>query len=124
MQRGKGFIIRDLTPTTQSAPQQLPVALEAEFNRRLLQLANEGEIYDERLWAGLVKVSGARGNTTALVGTPEQVAQAIVAYYDVGVRGVLIRGFDPFTDAAEFGKELIPRIRALVAERDCSAKHT
>jgi alkanesulfonate monooxygenase len=102
----------------ESAPQHLPVAMEAEFSRRLLQLAEEGEVYDERLWTGLVKVSGANGNTTALVGTPEQVAQAIVAYYDLGVRGVLIRGFDPLADAEEFGKELIPRIRALVAERD------
>lgn len=102
----------------ESAPQHLPVAMEAEFSRRLLQLAEEGEVYDERLWTGLVKVSGANGNTTALVGTPEQVAQAIVAYYDLGVRGVLIRGFDPVADAEEFGKELIPCIRALVAERD------
>ncbi|MGE0684141.1 MAG: LLM class flavin-dependent oxidoreductase [Candidatus Binatia bacterium] len=102
----------------ESAPQHLPVAMEAEFSRRLLQLAEEGEVYDERLWTGLVKISGANGNTTALVGTPEQVAQTIVAYYDLGVRGVLIRGFDPVADAAEFGKELIPCIRALVAERD------
>ncbi len=115
---------RGILAHLQSAPQQLPVAMEAEFSRRLLQLADDGEIYDERLWTGLVKVSGASGNTTALVGTPEQVAKAIVAYYDLGVRGVLIRGFDPFADAEEFGKELIPRIRALVAERDGSAKHT
>lgn len=108
----------------ETAPQHLAVATEAEFSRRLLQLADEAEIYDERLWTGLVKVSGASGNTTALVGTPEQVAQAIVAYYDMGVRGVLIRGFDPFADAEEFGKELIPRIRALVAERDRSATLT
>ena len=99
-------------------PQHLPVATEAEFSRRLIQLADAAEVYDERLWTGLVKVSGANGNTTVLVGTPEQVAEAIARYYDIGVRGVLIRGFDPFVDAAEFGKELIPRIRALVAERD------
>jgi len=42
----------------------------------------------------------------------------------MGVRGVLICGFEQFADAEEFGKELIPRIRALVAERDGSAKHT
>ena len=48
------------------------------------------------------------GNSTALVGTPEQVAEAIAKYYDLGVAGVLIRGFDPFNDAVEFGKELIP----------------
>ena len=63
-------------------------------------------------------MSGAKGNTTALVGTPEQVARAIVAYYSLGVRGVLIRGFDPLADAEEFGKELIPCIRAFVAEKD------
>jgi alkanesulfonate monooxygenase len=102
-------------------PQPLPVATEAEFSRRLIQLADTAEVYDECLWTGLVKVSGANGNTTVLVGTPEQVAEAIVRYYDMGVRGVLIRGFDPFVDAAEFGKELIPRIRALVAERDRTA---
>jgi alkanesulfonate monooxygenase len=109
---------RGILAQLERAPQKLPVAMEAEFSRRLLQLADESEVYDERLWMGLVKVSGASGNTTALVGTPEQVAQSIVAYYDIGVRGVLIRGFDPFADAEEFGRELIPRIRALVAERD------
>lgn len=102
-------------------PQPLPVATEAEFSRRLIQLADAAEVHDECLWTGLVKISGANGNTTVLVGTPEQVAEAIVRYYDIGLRGVLIRGFDPFVDAAEFGKELIPRIRALVAERDRTA---
>lgn len=99
-------------------PQPLPISVEAEFSRRLLQIAEAGEVHDERLWTGLVKLSGASGNTTALVGTPEQVAQAIVSYYDLGVRGVLIRGFDPFADAEEFGRELIPSIRDLVAERE------
>lgn len=113
---------RGILAQLEQSPQKLPVTMEAEFSRRLLQLAEDGEVYDERLWTGLVKVSGASGNTTALVGTPEQVAQAIVSYYDLGVQGVLIRGFDPFADAAEFGKELIPRIRALVAERDRNAE--
>ena len=104
----------------ESSP-QLPLKVEAEFSRRLTRLADEQEVYDERLWMGLVKISGASGNTTALVGTPEQVAESIVAYYDLGMRGVLIRGFDPFNDVTEFGKELIPRIRALVAEREAQA---
>ena len=100
---------------------RLPLKVEAEFSRRLTQLADEREVYDERLWMGLVKISGASGNTTALVGTPEQVAESIAAYYDLGMRGVLIRGFDPFNDVTEFGQELIPRIRALVAEREAQA---
>ena len=64
-------------------PQPLPVATEAEFSRRLTQLADAAEVYDECLWTGLVKVSGANGNTTVLVGTPEQVAEAIVRYYEL-----------------------------------------
>jgi alkanesulfonate monooxygenase len=31
---------------------------------------------------------------------------------------LLIRGYDPLPDAIEYGEELIPRVRALVAERD------
>ena len=58
------------------------------------------------------------GNSTALVGTPEQVAEAIAKYYDLGISGVLIRGFDPFNDAIEYGKELIPSIREKIADRD------
>src|SRR5215470_15767056 len=112
---------RGILAHLQGAAQKFPIAMEAEFSRRLTRLADEGEVYDERLWTGLVKVSGASGNTTALVGTPEQVAKAVVAYYDLGVRGVLIRGFDPFADAEEFGRELIPRVRTLVAERDAQA---
>ena len=31
---------------------------------------------------------------------------------------LLIRGYDPRPDAVQYGEELIPRIRALVAEHD------
>ena len=57
----------------------------------------------------------ARSNSTALVGTPEQVAEALLDYYALGVTTFLIRGFDPLEDAIDYGRELIPRTRALVA---------
>jgi len=34
------------------------------------------------------------------------------------VGSFLIRGFDPFNDTVEFGRELIPRIKAGAAEID------
>jgi alkanesulfonate monooxygenase len=52
------------------------------------------------------------------VGTPEQVAEALMDYYDLGVTTLLIRGFDPLADAVEYGRELIPLVRAEVARRD------
>ena len=45
-------------------------------------------------------------------GTPEQVAESLLDYYDLGVTTLLIRGFDPLADAVEYGRELIPLVRA------------
>jgi alkanesulfonate monooxygenase len=52
------------------------------------------------------------------VGTPETVAAALLDYYDLGVTTLLIRGFEPLEDAIDYGRELIPRVRAGVAERE------
>lgn len=87
-------------------------------SQRLLNAASEQEVYDSCLYMALATASGARGNSTALVGTPETVARAMLAYYDIGATSLLIRGYDPLPDAVEYGEELIPRVRELVAERD------
>ena len=84
--------------------------------KRLMSFADQ-DIHDERLWMPIARVTGALGNTSCLVGTPEQVADAILKYYVLGVDSFLIRGFDPFNDTIEFGRELIPRIKA-GADRD------
>ena len=89
---------------------------------RLLDAAAEKEVHDTCLWMALAVLTGARGNSTALVGTPETVAEALVAYYDLGATSLLIRGYDPLPDAEEYGRELIPRVRAMVAERDRVSK--
>jgi alkanesulfonate monooxygenase len=91
---------------------------EAVGARRLVDFAREAEVHDQRLWTPIAAAVGGAGNTTALVGTPEQVAESLVQYYDLGVTTLLIRGFDPLNDAAEYGRELIPLVRAEVARRD------
>ncbi len=86
-------------------------------SQRLLDAAALGDRVDKRLYTAIAAAAGARGNTTALVGTPEQVAEAFLDYYDLGVTTFLIRGFDPLEDAIEYGRELLPATRRLVAER-------
>jgi alkanesulfonate monooxygenase len=86
--------------------------------KRLMNFALERDIHDERLWMPIARATGALGNTSCLVGTPEQVAQAILQYYRLGVDSFLIRGFDPFNDTVEFGRELIPRIKQGAAAID------
>ena len=85
--------------------------------KRLMSFADQ-DIHDERLWMPIARATGALGNTSCLVGTPEQVAEAILKYYTLGVDSFLIRGFDPFNDTVEFGRELIPRIKAGAIEID------
>ena len=91
---------------------------EAVGAKRLVDFAQQAEVHDKRLWTPIAAAMGGAGNTTALVGTPEQVAEALLDYYDLGVSTLLIRGFDPLNDAVEYGRELIPLVRAAVARRD------
>ena len=98
----------------------LPISGHAPPNagsQRLLETAAGGQRVDKRLWTGVTAVTGAAGNSTGLVGTPEQVAESLLDYYDLGVSTFLIRGFDPLEDAIAYGRDLIPLVRELVAAR-------
>jgi alkanesulfonate monooxygenase len=48
------------------------------------------------------------------------VAEALIEYYKLGVTTFLIRGFDPLEDVIDYGRELIPLVRAEVARRETS----
>ncbi|MDP9256224.1 MAG: LLM class flavin-dependent oxidoreductase [Actinomycetota bacterium] len=87
-------------------------------SQRLLAAAEAGELHDRCLWTPLAAATGAPGNTTALVGTPETVAEALLDYIDIGVTTLLIRGYDPYEDAIDYGRDLIPLVRDEVARRD------
>jgi alkanesulfonate monooxygenase len=90
-------------------------------SQRLLQAAAGAEMYDTCLWTSLAVATGASGNSTALVGTPEAVAKALLEYYKLGATSLLIRGYDPRPDAVQYGEELIPRLRELVARHDAAS---
>ncbi len=93
-------------------------------SKRLLAAAAEAELHDTCLWTPLAAATGAQGNSTALVGTPDTVARAMLEYYKLGATSLLIRGYDPRPDAVQYGEELIPRLRELVAAQDAEAMRT
>ncbi|MBX6768180.1 MAG: LLM class flavin-dependent oxidoreductase, partial [Actinomadura rubrobrunea] len=84
---------------------------------RLLAAAEKGERHDRALWTATAKATGAAGNSTALVGSPETVAQALLDYVDIGVTTLLIRGYDPLEDAVDYGRRLLPLVRAELERR-------
>ena len=63
-------------------------------SQRLIAIAEEGERFDRALWTPTAAVTGGAGNSNALVGTPETVAQAILDYIDLGVDIISMRGYD------------------------------
>jgi alkanesulfonate monooxygenase len=85
--------------------------------QRLRETAAKGDVVDKRLWTGIARLVGGGHNSTALVGTPEQVSDALLDYYDLGVSNFLIRGFDPVNDARDYGQALIPLTREKVRLR-------
>src|SRR6266851_6982020 len=89
-------------------------------SNRLLHAAAEAEVHDTCLWTSLAVATGAQGNSTALVGTPETVAKAMLEYYKLGATRLLIRGYAPRPAAIQYGEALIPRLRQLVAEYDAA----
>jgi len=88
-----------------------------EGSRRLLRAAEKGDLHDRALWTPTATAAGAGGNTTALVGSPETVAAAILDYVEIGVDTVLIRGYDPLDDAVDYGRYVIPLVRQELASR-------
>ncbi len=116
-QRAEEILARIQNATRGSILPGQPARLQSVGSRRLLEFAAQGDLHDERLWMPVAAASGAAGSTTCLVGTPRQVAESLLAYYDLGCTTFIIRGFDPLNDAHEYGRELIPLLREMVAGR-------
>jgi alkanesulfonate monooxygenase len=118
-ERAYGYLERVVALRSAANRGRLPTYRpEATGSRRLLSFADQADVHDKRLWTAIAAAVGGAGNTTALVGTPDQVAESIADYYDAGAGTVLIRGFEPLPDARDYGHDLIPAIRSEVARRD------
>ena len=90
-------------------------------SQRLLAAASRGDVLDRCLFLPLATVTGAPGNSTALVGSPETVAAAMLDYADIGVDTFLIRGYEPFADTIDYGARLLPLVRSKMAARSLAA---
>ena len=98
----------------------MPRAGQSVGSQRLLQFAAEGDVLDKRLFTAIARATGAAGSSTALVGTPDQVAESLLDYVDIGADILLIRGFDPYQDAIDYGRDLLPIVHAEVKKRDAA----
>ncbi|KAF2489172.1 alkanesulfonate monooxygenase [Lophium mytilinum] len=87
-------------------------------SQRLLEIAKNGEVQDRALWYPTVTATNARGASTALVGSWQTVADAILDYVDIGCELISIRGYDNLNDAIDYGRYVLPRVREELARRE------
>ncbi|GAB7180995.1 LLM class flavin-dependent oxidoreductase [Kitasatospora sp. Ki12] len=112
--------IRERRASAPGAAASGAVTPENTGSRRLIEIAEAGERYDRALWTPTAAATGGAGNSNALVGTPETVAQALLDYYDLGVDILSARGYHLLDDAIDFGRYVIPIVREEVAKRDAA----
>lgn len=86
-------------------------------SQRLLDIAARGDVHDRALWTPTATATGAAGASTALVGTPETVAAAILDYVDLGAELISIRGYDNLDDLIDYGRHVLPLVRQELAHR-------
>ncbi|OCF31039.1 hypothetical protein I317_06833 [Kwoniella heveanensis CBS 569] len=93
-------------------------------SQRLLEIAARGEVQDRALWYPTVTATGARGASTALVGSYQTVVDSIIDYIDLGCELISIRGYDNYNDALDYGRYIIPGVRKVLRERAEAKKET
>jgi len=89
-------------------------------SQRLLDAAARGEVHDRALWTKPAAVTNAAGASTALVGSYETVAAAILDYVDLGADLISIRGYDNLNDAIDYGRYVLPLVRQELAHREAT----
>ncbi|MBL7499838.1 LLM class flavin-dependent oxidoreductase [Frankia sp. CNm7] len=91
-------------------------------SQRLLEIASRQDVHDRALWTPTASATGATGASTALVGTPETVAAAILDYVDLGADLVSIRGYDNLNDLIDYGRHILPLVRQELAHREATGQ--
>jgi alkanesulfonate monooxygenase len=69
----------------------------------------ESEWLTSCLWTGAIRYIGAPA--IALVGSPQEVAEAIMGYREIGVTQFIFSGWPKLDEMIFFGKEILPLIR-------------
>ena len=72
----------------------------------------DGHRIGERLWNGISTVRVNCG--TALVGTPEQVAEELLGYWRLGIDEFILSGFPHVEECQRAADELLPVARVLI----------
>ena len=84
---------------------------QSEANTRMKELTEaEGYRIAPHLWSGVSTVRPGAG--VCVVGTPDQVADTLLEFVEVGCTHFCLSGYPHDEAATRFGREVLPRLRA------------
>ncbi|HQC95916.1 MAG TPA: FMNH2-dependent alkanesulfonate monooxygenase [Aquabacterium sp.] len=117
-------LVQHLDPATVAAAQKKFAAMDSEGQRRMAALhggrfnpqdIRQGLEVAPNLWAGVGLVRGGAG--TALVGNPQQVADRIQAYADLGLEYFVLSGYPHLEEAYRFAELVFPLLPLATREK-------
>ncbi|WP_114560499.1 LLM class flavin-dependent oxidoreductase [Desertihabitans aurantiacus] len=83
--------------------------------RRLVELAQRGEVLDERLYTAPGLHGGGGAGSTWLVGSAEEVAESLGRYADLGIGHFILSDTPYLPEIERQGRDLLPLLRARLA---------
>ncbi|TDF98120.1 LLM class flavin-dependent oxidoreductase [Paenibacillus piri] len=112
-------IISKASPEVKAAAEQRHANTDATNQRRQIELFQQSKasnhIIGPNLWSGLSAIRG--GGAVAFVGTPDQVSDRILEFYDLGVTTFILSGYPHLEEAQTTGDLLLPLVRRKLAQR-------
>ena len=109
VREARRLLLGEAPPARQAGEASFVSGSDASGIRETLRLA-EREWLTPCLWAGAVPVLGA--TSLALVGTPDDVAEALLEYGRAGVSQFILSGWPKLGEMVRFAAEVLPRVRA------------
>jgi len=122
--RAAGELLSQLDEATVAAAQAKFRAMDSVGQRRMAELhggrfnkadVRQGLEISPNLWAGVGLVRGGAG--TALVGNPQQVAERIREYADLGLESFILSGYPHLDEAHRFAELVFPLLPLDVREK-------
>lgn len=100
-------IISKIDKNVQQNIQSIKEGSDSVAQQRMTEIAASTDRFDKYSWTGIGQVR--KGAGTAIVGTPEQVKEALQDYVDAGVTHFVLSGFPHAEEATRFGELVLPK---------------
>lgn len=102
-------VARSLIPRGEIGGQGEAVLLKDSSAMHAAGRSSNGEWLTRNLWTGLVPYYGPVWTT--LLGTPDEIADALLEYSRLGVTEFILSGWPEVDTIDRFGSEVVPRVR-------------